>query len=242
MTIREGRDGALLELAFDRTDKRNALTGAMYDALTGALARAAADDGVRVVLFRGEGGHFTGGNDLGDFLSSGLGAQPALRFIDALARFEKPMVAAVEGFAVGIGTTLLLHCDLVYAGATARFILPFVDLGLVPEAGSSRLLAERIGAQAAAAMLMLGEPLDAPRAAALGLAELVADGDLHAHARAKAQALAAKPPRALATTRRLMRGDRGPLEAQIAAEAEAFAAALAGDEAQGALQRFFARR
>ena len=152
------------------------------------------------------------------------------------------MVAAVEGFAVGIGTTLLLHCDLVYAGATARFILPFVDLGLVPEAGSSRLLAERIGAQAAAAMLMLGEPLDAPRAAALGLAELVADGDLHAHARAKAQALAAKPPRALATTRRLMRGDRGPLEAQIAAEAEAFAAALAGDEAQGALQRFFARR
>ncbi len=146
--VRSTRDGALLRLALDRPDKKNALTGAMYDALTAGLAEAAADVSVGAVVIEGTPGAFTAGNDIGDFLAhaaAGFHESPALRFIRALAANEVPLVAAVDGVAVGVGTTMLFHCDLVYATPRALFRMPFVDLGLVPEAASSLLVPRRVG-------------------------------------------------------------------------------------------------
>ena len=166
----------------------------MYEALLAAFETASGDEGVGALLLSGEGGVFTAGNDIGDFLASAQSAAkesastPASRFIRALARFEKPLVAAIEGQAVGIGTTLCFHCDLVYAAPSARFLMPFVNLGLVPEAGSSMLAPMRFGRARAAEFLLLAEPFDAETAREIGLVNAIVPAeDLRAHALAKAQ-------------------------------------------------------
>lgn len=241
------RHGAVLSVAFDRPEKKNALTGGMYEALIETFDEAERDPKVGALVLSGRGGIFTAGNDIGDFLAvamrggGGHGTLPAGRFTFRLATFEKPLVAAVAGLAIGIGTTLCFHCDLVYATADAVFHMPFVDLGLVPEAGSSLLAPQRFGAAKAAEFLMLGERFDGRTAHALGLVNaLVPEGELLELAMAKATALAAKPRSALLATRRLLRGDTTALHARMKAEAEAFGAALASPEARHAFQAFMA--
>ncbi len=232
----------ILELRLARPDKKNALTNAMYRALTAALAEASADPAITAVLIGGEGDAFCAGNDISGFLPANR-TNDAMVFIRAIAGFDKPIVAAVQGLAVGVGTTMLLHCDLVYAAPDARFTVPFAKLGLVPEAASSLLLPQRIGQAKAAAMLLLGEPLDAESADRAGLLTAIVPADgLFAHARAKALALTALPPRALAETRRLMRGDRAAIDTRLGEEEAAFAAALAGAEAQEAFTAFLEKR
>ncbi|USI71651.1 enoyl-CoA hydratase-related protein [Sphingomonas morindae] len=232
----------VLELRLARPEKKNALTGAMYRHLCDGLREAAADPQVAVVLIRAEGEDFCAGNDIGDFLQAD-GAQAALGFVRALALFDKPLVAAVQGRAVGIGTTMLLHCDLIYAAPDARFSTPFVTLGLVPEAAASLLLPARIGATRASAMLLLGEPLAAEAAAGAGLVSALVPGDALAEtARAKAAALAALPRAAVVESRRLMRGDRAAIEARIEEEARCFRAALSGPDAREAFAAFIEKR
>ena len=234
-------EGDVVLVRMTRPEKRNALTGAMYDAMTAALADADRDR-VGAVVRTGSGGSFTAGNDLADFLaaqSGGAGELPASRFVNQLARTETPIVAAVEGPAVGIGTTLILHCDLVYAAPSARFLMPFVDLGLVPEAGSSYLLPRRVGMAKAAELVLLAEPFDGAEALRLGLVNsLVESGELVEHALGQARRLAAKPRSALAASRRLLRGSRAGIGAAIAAETEAFSAGLRSPEAKAAFQSF----
>jgi enoyl-CoA hydratase/carnithine racemase len=235
----------VLELRFNRPEKKNAITGAMYDALTAALEDAGARRAVRAVLIAAEGDTFTAGNDIKDFLAmqGGLASTPAGRFIHAIATFEKPLVAAVNGPAIGVGTTMLLHCDLVYASPEASLSVPFVDLGLVPEAGSSLLLPARVGFARAASLLLLGEPMDAEAARTAGLVNAVVPAAaLRDHARAEARKLAAKPPQALAATRALMRGEPSPLHAQMRLESAAFSKALQGAEAREAFTAFLERR
>lgn len=233
--------GAVMELRFNRPGKKNAITGPMYGALTAGLADAAGN-GTRAVLITGEGDTFTAGNDIADFLAlAGAGEVPATRFIHAIAAFPKPLVAAVGGPAVGVGTTLLLHCDLVYAAPHARLSVPFVDLGLVPEAGSSLLLPLAVGTHRASAMLLLGEAMDAQAAEAAGLLSIVPADALHAHALAAAQRLAAKPPAALQASRALMRRGTDAVRAHMRLEEAAFATALAGPEARQAFQAFLSR-
>jgi len=245
--VKTERHGAVLTAVLNRPEKKNALTGEMYDALRDALATSSSDDGIAVVLFAGEGGVFTAGNDILDFATQaqaagGVEDSPGGKFIRALARFDKPLVAAVEGVAVGIGTTLCFHCDLVYAAPSARFRMPFVDLGLVPEAGASRLAPTRFGLARAAEYLLLGEAFDAETARELGFVNAVTPaGSLRALAMEKAQALAAKPRAAMLATRRLMRGDREPLYAHMEVELEAFAAAVRSPEARQAFMAFLAK-
>lgn len=236
------RDG-VIEIHMDRPDKKNALTAAMYRAMTDALADASARPDIGVVLFAGRGDAFSAGNDLTDFTRGPEGGQAAFEFIQAIAAFEKPIVAAVQGLAVGLGTTMLFHCDLVYAAPDARFIMPFVNLGLVPEAGSSLLAPAILGHAKAAAMLLLGDPMDAQTADQAGLiSAIIPAADLLAHARSKAAALMAKPPQALAATRRLLRGDRSSLQARMAEEAALFATMLKSPEAQEAFAAFLEKR
>jgi len=236
------RIGAVSRIAFDRPEKKNALCAAMYLAAIAALQAAAADEGQRVVLFSGAGGVFTAGNDLADFLGFDPSAGdefPALRFVETLAAFPKPVVAAVAGDAVGVGTTMLFLCDLVYASPSARFKMPFVDLGLPPEAGVSLLAPRRFGPAKAAEFLMLGEGFGAEEAARLGLVNrVVAEEELDAVALAAAQKLAQKPARALLETRRLLRGDPAEVLDRIALEARLFAEALSGAEAQARFAAF----
>src|SRR5579859_6127162 len=224
-------DGAC-EIAMARPQRKNALTLAMYAAMTEALEAAGRDDAVRAVLIRGEGGSFTSGNDLGDFMQSPPTDEnsPVLRFLAKLSAFDKPLVAAVEGHAIGIGTTMLLHCDLVYAAPSARFKTPFVDLALVPEAGSSVLLPALVGARRAAQLLLLGEQLDAQTALAWGLINSVVD-DPDAAAAAAARKLASCAPGALRATRALTRrvSHEAVLEA-MRVEGEAFAERLRSPE------------
>ena len=202
------RDGAVQRIVFNRPDKKNALDREMYLAVIAALREAEADSGLRAVLFAGAGGAFTAGNDLKDFFEGPRPGEefPALSFVKTLAAFSKPMVAAVAGDAVGVGTTMLFHCDLVYAAPDARFKMPFVDLGLVPEAGVS-LLAPRLFGQAKAAQyLLLCESFDAQEALRLNLVNAVTDDPLSAATDA-ARRLSQKPAEAVAASRRLLRGD-----------------------------------
>lgn len=242
--IETTRDGAVLTITLRRTDKKNALTAAMYGAMIGAFDEADGDARIGAVVLRGSEGVFTAGNDIGDFLASAQtpSDMAAWRFIERLATLETPLIAAIEGLAIGIGTTLVLHCDLVYAAPDARFRMPFVDLGLVPEAGSSLLLPERIGMAKASEFLMLGESFDAAEAHCLGLVNaIVPNADLYTHAASRAAALAAKPRAAVATTRRLLRGDRSGLAARMREEAQAFAQALQSEEARKAFMDFMTR-
>lgn len=233
------------ELRFNRPEKKNAILGAMYTALADGVLAAEADRGVRVLVIGGEGDAFTAGNDLGDFLNapSGEEPRPVRRFMEALSAAEKPVVAAVNGLAIGIGTTLLLHCDLVLASTRARFQLPFVNLGLVPEFASSMLLPARIGRQRAAEMLLLAEPLDAATARDFGLVNRVVEPDqLDAAAMDLAKRLAAKPPEALRQSKRLMREAPETILVRMEAENEVFARQLASPEAREAFSAFLEKR
>lgn len=233
----------VMEIHIDRPDKKNALTAPMYRAMTAALEEASARADIGALLFAGRGDAFCAGNDLKDFMAGPEGGAAAFAFIRAIAAFDKPIVAAVQGLAVGVGTTMLFHCDLIYAAPDARFIMPFVNLGIVPEAGSSLLAPATLGHAKAAAMLLLGEPMDAATADQAGLVTAIVPADaLLAHARAKAAALVAKPPQALALTRRLMRGDPSVLAARIEEEAKLFSQTLASPEAQEAFTAFFEKR
>jgi enoyl-CoA hydratase/carnithine racemase len=236
----------VMTLTLRRPEKKNALTGAMYDALTDALKIAEADASVRVVLFRGEGDSFTAGNDLADFASQARGESavdsPAHRFIETISKASKPLVAAVQGNAVGVGTTMLLHCDLVYLADDARLITPFVNLALVPEAASSWLLPLRIGHARAYAMFALGQPMDASAALASGLANaVVPPADLRKRAHDAAVALTKRPAGSLSLTKRLMR-EHQRIAAQIAAEGEMFKERLTTPEAREAFAAFAERR
>lgn len=242
VTIEDRPDGVRL-IRMNRPEKKNALTGAMYDALREALAAADTSDHIGAVVLAGLPGAFTAGNDLADFVATARGGSfldmPALHFIRQLARTRTPLVAAVDGLAVGIGTTLTLHCDLVYVGPQARFRMPFVELGLVPEAAASLLLPRRVGTAQASALLLLSEAFDAETALSLGLATALLPSDVvEAHALERAARLAALPRAALAATRQLMRGDQALVVAAIETEAEAFAERLASAEAQEAFSRF----
>ncbi len=239
--------GGAQVLRIDRAAKKNALTGAMYTALADALEAGDAAPDVAAHVILGSGGVFSAGNDIVDFLAAaqtgGTVGLAAERFVRLLPKVRKPLIAGVDGLAVGVGATLLLHCDLVYASPAARLSMPFLDLGLVPEAGSSLLLVERMGYARAFEMLVLGETFDAERAREAGLVnKVVAAEDLDRTALAAAQRLAAKPPEALAIARRLMRGDGAALEARMNEEFLAFRKRLGSPEAKEAFQAFLEKR
>ena len=240
-------DDGVNAIQFDRADKKNAITRKMYTQMAAALENGDADAAVCAHIFLGQPGVFTAGNDLSDFVAAeaghvGLG-QEVLQFLRALITVKKPIVAAVDGAAIGIGTTLLMHCDLVYATPRSFFQTPFVDLGLVPEAASSQLAPRLFGPQRAFALLALGERWSAEEAHAAGLVNtLIDEQGIHTHARSIARELARKPQQALATTRQLLRGDIEQLQSRVELEAEHFARHLASEEAQAAFSSFFKRR
>jgi enoyl-CoA hydratase/carnithine racemase len=241
LTIRSGR---VLELRLNRPEKKNAITAAMYAALAEALRSAANDTEVRVVTILGSGGTFTSGNDLKDFQQTpplDLD-QPVFHFLEAISTFPKILVAGVEGAAVGVGTTMLLHCDLVLAGPSAIFSLPFVDLGLVPEAASSLLLPDLIGRHRAAKHLILGDPFDAEAALGYGLVTDIVGSDLEARLRSVAERIAAKPPEAVQLTKRLLRANGEAVRARIEEEGKLFARRLTSAEATEAFAAFFEKR
>lgn len=239
-------DGAQL-LRLSRPEKRNALTSKMYAALADAIEAGDDDHAVAAHVILGSGGVFTAGNDLGDFMSTAHGAgelgRDVLRFIRLLPVTRKPLIAAVDGKAIGIGTTLLFHCDLVYATPASTFATPFLDLGLIPEAASSLLMPARMGYARAFEMLVLGEPMTAEAAVAAGIVnKIVAPDSLEATAVDAARRLAEKPPEALATARRLMRGDPAAILARIETEAAEFRERLKSPEASEAFTAFFEKR
>jgi enoyl-CoA hydratase/carnithine racemase len=242
--LRVSVEGGVCEVCFDRPEKRNAITFAMYEALARALHDAVSDEAVRAVLLRGEGAGFCAGNDLQDFLSGPefTPQHPVMEVLRTLATFDKPLLAAVHGQAVGIGVTMLLHCDLVVAATSAQFSLPFVALGLVPEAGSSLLLPRLVGRQRAAELLFLGKRLDAAAAERLGLVtRVVEESALLEAGRSLAREVAAQPRAALAATRRLLRGDPAEVLARIEEEARLFGAQLRSEEFQAGIRAFLAR-
>ena len=240
------RDGGVLEIRFNRQSKKNAITNAMYGAMADGLEAAGADACIGAILFTAAGDFFTAGNDLVDFAaqSSGVfeGPRHVGRFLGRVIEAEKPIVAAVQGPAVGVGVTMLLHCDLVYIAEGARLSTPFIDLGLVPENASSLTLVDRLGHARAFAMLGLGEPLLGRDAAAFGLANAaLGAAEVEPRARAAAQALASKPEQSLRLTKTLMR-DRERLIARMQAEGELFAERLKSPEAAAAFAAFLERR
>lgn len=241
----EDLEGGVRLVTLDRPEKKNALTGAMYDAMRGALEGADASEAVGAVVFAGQPGAFSAGNDIADFVTrvdKPFGEAPSLRFIRQLARTRTPMVAAVDGVAVGIGTTLTLHCDLVYASPAARFRLPFVELGIVPEAAASYLLPRRVGRLKASELMLLCEMFGPDQAEALGLLNAVVPSDmLVEHAVAQAGRLAAMPRGALAAARALIRGDQERVEATVEAEAVAFDRQLRTEETQAIFRAFLNR-
>jgi enoyl-CoA hydratase/carnithine racemase len=240
-----GRDGAVLTIAMNRPEKKNALTHAMYDVMADALASAAADASVRVILITGSGDAFTAGNDLGDFLNAPPAGteSPVQRFLTALSTAEKPVVVAVNGLAIGIGTTMLLHCDLVYAARSAVFSAPFVNLALVPEAASSLLLPRRIGHAKAAELFLLGGRMDAQQAEASGLVTAVFDdAALGAEAIQRARALAAKAPTAVRATKALMKRGEEPVAERMRVESAQFAVQLKSAELREAIKAFTEKR
>jgi enoyl-CoA hydratase/carnithine racemase len=236
----------IMTLTLARPDKKNALSKAMYSAMSDGLESAERDPDVRVVLFQGDGDSFTAGNDLADFSAasdgSNHGPSEANRFIGNLGKATKPLIAAVQGNAVGVGTTMLLHCDLVYLADTARLITPFVNLALVPEAASSWLLPARVGHVRAYAMFALGEPVDASTALSWGLANAVLPaGEIRARARAAAEALTKRPAGSLTQTKALMR-EVEKIAGQIERESGIFAERLVSAEAREAFTAFAERR
>tara|TARA_R110002110_G_scaffold66876_2_gene182755 strand:+ start:5876 stop:6664 length:789 start_codon:yes stop_codon:yes gene_type:complete len=239
-------------VTMNRPDKKNALTAEMYKVLADAIEKADADPDIRVTLYTGAGDSFTAGNDLGDFAKAGttpVDEQPkdkphVTRFLENLADAQKPVMAAVNGLAVGVGVTMLLHCDLVYASTSATFQMPFVNLGLVPEAGSTFLLQRQIGIQKAADLFLTGKKLGAEKAEAIGLvADVFPDNALPIEALARAKALAAKAPNAVRATKALLKdNDRPRVGEAREAEARIFAAQLRSAEVKEAISAFFDKR
>lgn len=236
----------VLTLSLQRPEKKNALSLAMYRQLTAALQQAERDPAVKVVVLQGTADCFSSGNDLQDFLTAGeLDAHhPTVTFLYQLNAFTKPVVAAVAGLAIGIGTTALLHCDLVYAAPDCRFQMPFSQLGLCPEAASSLLLPQLIGYQRAAQYLLLGEPFDTAQAVAMGMVnQQVANDQLLAFAAAKATELAKLPAEAVQQSKALIRGKiKRKADKVIATELEVFGALLKSDACQQQLRSFFAKK
>jgi enoyl-CoA hydratase/carnithine racemase len=240
------RSGSILRIELNRPDRKNAMTSAMYVGMADLLNDAAKDDQVRVVLWHGAGDSFCAGNDLGDFMKNPMdpGESPQSRLMTAFLNFDKPIVAAVHGFAIGGGTTMLMHCDVVYAGQSAKFQTPFINLGLVPEFGTSYSMPARIGYLRAAELILLGEPFDAARAAELGLVtRVVPDQKLLATATETAQKLAEKPAGALEACKRLMRQtSREQTEQAIKVELAEFSSRLHSEETKEAFTAFFEKR
>ncbi|PJG57931.1 enoyl-CoA hydratase-related protein [Aeromonas cavernicola] len=231
----------VLTLTFNRPAKRNALNTTLYQQLSAALQQAASDEQVHVLLLQGQVDCFTAGNDLADFVGKNALAadDPILQFLHTLADFPKPVIAAVGGPAIGIGTTILLHCDLVYLGDNARLQLPFVELGLVPEFAASLLLPRAIGHLKAAELLLLAEVFDAQKALQLGLTnQVVAADELLQFAYAQAIKLAIQPPKAVQKSKALLKQElKQAVHYVIGLEARAFAQALCGEEAQQRITR-----
>lgn len=238
--------GNVLDIQLNRPTKKNAMTSSMYVSLAEILNNAAEDDRIRAVLWHGAGDSFSAGNDLEDFLKNppGPGESPQARLMKALIAFDKPLVAAVRGAAIGGGTTMLTHCDFVYAGESAKFQVPFVNLGVVPEFGSSYSIPIRVGHIRAAELLLLGLPFDARRAADLGLVtRVVPDQELLATANETARKLAEKPILALRACKRLMKQSfREQLEQAIKLENEEFASRVRSAEAKEAFTAFIEKR
>lgn len=239
-------DAGVTTITLNRVEKKNSFTQAMYAACADALDSARDDAAVRVVVFQGDATVFSAGNDIGDFLSNAPKAQdaPVFRFLRALAAFPKPLVAAVCGPAVGIGTTMLFHCDLVYAGDNAAFSMPFVNLGLCPEAASSLLVPQMMGYHRAAEALLMGEPFMAEAALEVGLANrIVPPTEANGIAQAQARKLAAKPLASLVETKRLLKkGQMEQVLARIDEEAVSFGRMLGEPAAQEAFTAFMEKR
>jgi enoyl-CoA hydratase/carnithine racemase len=240
-------DQSVRLIRMNRVDKKNALNAPMYDAMTAAIEEAQTAPSIHCLMIAGAPGAFCAGNDLKDFQdaareSGGLG-HSVIAFLYALARNRKPLVAAVQGVAVGIGTTMLFHCDYVVAGTDARFSTPFVSLGLVPEAASSLLAPRLMGNRRAFALLVMGQPLDAPAAKECGLVNAVAaPAETDAQALQAAHHIARLPPEAVAVSRKLVRGAPDAIADRIDEEADFFRARLQSAEAQAAFEAFFARK
>jgi enoyl-CoA hydratase/carnithine racemase len=238
------RTGRVVRIEFARPEKKNALNRSMYERLASAIEEAAADQEVTVVFFTGKGNLFTSGNDIADFAADPPTSEEdaVFRFLQALATCPKVLVAAVEGVALGIGATMLLHCDFVVAAESTHFGLPFVDLALVPEAGSSLLLPALAGHQRAAELILLGEPFDAAAAQSIGLLNrVVPDGQARAEAERLIQELLDKPAQALLASKRLLKGNCSQVVQRIREEAGVFLGRLRSEEARAAFGRFLKR-
>lgn len=245
--VRVTVEAGVMRLLLARPDKKNALTNAMYGTLRDALRRAQDESAIRVVLFEAEGDAFCAGNDIADFAAIAAGTLASAEmnswsFLQGLAQARKPLVAAVQGLAVGIGFTMLMHCDLVYVAEDARLSAPFVNLALVPEAASTWLVPARIGHARAFEMFALGEPMEGRTAAAIGLANAALPASqVRAKALESARKLAAKPPGSLQATKQLMRNNEA-IAAAMAREGEIFSARLRSAEAAEAFKAFAERR
>jgi enoyl-CoA hydratase/carnithine racemase len=243
--ITVNRIGRAFHIRLDRADKRNAVTRSMYEAMTEAIAIAETDPAIRAVLFSGAGGAFCAGNDLNDFVGdppTGM-ESPAFRFLRAVSTAQNFLVAAVHGAAVGIGTTMLLHCDLVVAARSAKLSLPFVALGLVPEAASTLLLPRAVGHLRATELLLLGEPIDAETALRWGLVNRIVDDErLIDAAMELVTRVASLPPAAVRLTKQLLKDDRGGVGVRIEQEADIFVDRLKAPEFQEAASAFLEKR
>jgi enoyl-CoA hydratase/carnithine racemase len=238
-------DAGVMTITFNRLDKKNSINSTMYAAMADAVAQAGADPSVRVVVFQGHESIFSAGNDIGDFLSQPPSTQesPVFRFLRGIATFEKPLLAAVAGPAVGIGTTMLFHCDLVYAGDNAAFSMPFVNLGLCPEAASSLLAPKMFGYHRAAEALLMGEPFFAEAAQEVGLVNrVVPPTEVNGYAQAQARKLAAKPLSSLIATKRLMKGDQKAVLQKMDEEGQSFGRMLREPAAKEAFGAFMEKR
>ena len=246
MSIRTETAGGVLTLTFDRLDRKNAITAAMYQTLADALVAAETDPAIRVIVLAGHESVFTAGNDLEDFMKNPPKDEsaPVHQFLKAIGTATKPLIASVSGAAVGVGTTMLLHCDLVYASETAKLSMPFAQLGLCPEAASSLLLPQLAGYHRAADKLLFGEPFDANEARELGLVNRVLPaGELDAFVRTQARKLTLLPPASLRATKRLMKEGATPQIAErMSVEGKQFGEMLRAPEAREAFTAFFEKR
>jgi len=242
--ITSRREGAIQILSFNRPEKMNALTREMYAGLASGLNEAAGDFGVRAVIITSEGDHFTAGNDIADFMANPPTSEDSdvARFLASLLEFPKPLIAAVKGNAVGVGTTMLLHCDIVIAGPSAKFSMPFASLGLVPEAGSSYLFPLLVGYQRAAKIFLTGESFDADSALDMGLLASIASDPLR-EALEIAEKLSQQPPQAMINTKALLKASKhDAVAAVMKAEFELFSLALQSEEAMEAFMNFMAKK
>ena len=238
------QEGNILVLSFNRPAKMNALTRSMYAGLATGLNEAAGDFGIRAVILTSEDQHFTAGNDISDFMNNPPTSESSevSQFLESLLNFPKPLIAAVKGNAVGVGTTMLLHCDVVVASPSAKFSMPFASLGLVPEAGSSFLFPQLVGYQRAARIFMTGESFDAPSALEMGLVTSIENDPVN-EAMKIAQQIAEQPPQAIINTKALLKAkSHDAVAAVMKAEFEIFAMSLQSEEAMEAFMKFMSKK